>query len=359
MRWESSTRPASQTRSASDAGLDPVRLGAFARRFLADPAGSFRLEVYPLRGGLASAGVFRVQVRAGHASSRWRVANFVVKRTSGPDRREIRVYETLLRRSQAIAAPRLLGSESLGSTTAYLYLEWIAPWSRWPWREASLAALVLEQLARVHAEQPAALWLAGLADWDFEADLLQTARRTLELLETVTRQEPLASARPALPAVRRVVAALPAIRRQLMAAETTATILHGDAHPGNALIRRRGGAREAVLLDWGRARLGSPLEDVSSWLQSLGYWEPEVRRVHDTLLRHYLAVRGLSSRLDHHLRERYWLASACNGMAGALHYHLLEAADAADRQVRGRAHALAAVKDWLRIIRRADVCWRR
>jgi hypothetical protein len=112
------------------------------------------------------------------------------------------------------------------------------------------------------------------------------------------------------------------------------------------------------LLDWGRARLGSPLEDVSSWLQSLGYWEPEVRRAHDTLLRHYLAVRGLSTHLGHDLRERYWLAGACNGLAGALHYHLLAAAAAADRQGRRRAQAVAATKDWLRIIRRADACWR-
>ena len=144
----------------------------------------------------------------------------------------------------------------------------------------------------------------------------------------------------------------------MLAAERAAAVLHGDAHPGNVLIRRRGGAREAVLLDWGRARLGSPLEDVSSWLQSLGYWEPAVRRTHDTLLRHYLAVRGRSTHLDHHLRERYWLAGACNGLAGALRYHLLVAADATDGKGRRRAQAVAAIKDWLRIIRRADACWR-
>lgn len=71
------------------------------------------------------------------------------------------------------------------------------------------------------------------------------------------------SARRALPAIRRVVAALPAIRRQLLAAERTATVLHGDAHPGNVLSN--------VL-----TRLGSPLEDVSAWLQALGYRGPEM-----------------------------------------------------------------------------------
>jgi hypothetical protein len=41
-----------------------------------------------------------------------------------------------------------------------------------------------------------------------------------------------------------------------------------------------------------------------------------------------LAVRGLPTHLDQYLRERYWLAGMCNGLAGALRYHLLVAADA-------------------------------
>jgi aminoglycoside phosphotransferase (APT) family kinase protein len=160
-------------------------------------------------------------------------------------------------------------------------------------------------LAYVHACLPVDAFATDLADWDFEAELLQSVWETLELLETVARQEEFEAARRALPAVRRVAAALPALRRQLVAEERTATVLHGDAHSGNALIRRRGASREAVLFDWGRTRLGSPLEDVCSWLQSLGYWEPEARRSHDTLLRHYLAARGRSTQLDQHLRALY------------------------------------------------------
>jgi aminoglycoside phosphotransferase (APT) family kinase protein len=38
-------------------------------------------------------------------------------------------------------------------------------------------------------------------------------------------------------------------------------VIHGDAHPGNAIIRQRTATQEAILLDWGRARIGSPLED--------------------------------------------------------------------------------------------------
>jgi aminoglycoside phosphotransferase (APT) family kinase protein len=213
-------------------------------------------------------------------------------------------------------------------------------------------------LAYVHACLPADAFATALADWNFEAELLQSAGETLELLETAARQEEFTVVRRTLPAVRRVVAALPALRRQLVAAERTATVLHGDAHSGNVMIRRRGTSREAVLFDWGRTRLGSPLEDVSSWLQALGYWEPEVRRAHDTLLRHYLAARGRSTQLDQHLRALYWLAGACNGLAGALRHHLLVAAASADRQRRRRAHGVAAVRDWLRIIRRADAHWR-
>jgi hypothetical protein len=109
--------------------------------------------------------------------------------------------KTLLSRSPAIVAPRLLGAEFVDATT-YLYVEWIAPWRRWPWRESSLAALVLEQLAHVHTALPVAPVSTGLAEWDVEADLLQTAWRTLELLETAARQAPLAPARRAVPARR-------------------------------------------------------------------------------------------------------------------------------------------------------------
>jgi hypothetical protein len=358
MRRDKFDRLASQAASVSHAGLDLVRLMAFARRYLGDAAAPLQLEAYPLRGGLETADVFRVQVRSITASCRRRTASFVVKRVSGRARREVQAYETLLRRSDAILAPRLLGAESIGPTTAYLYLEWLTPWLRWPWRESRLAALVLERLADVHAWLPADAFATGLADWDFEAELCQSAWETLELLETVARQEELKPVRCVLPAVRRVVAVLPAMRRQLVAAERTATVLHGDAHPGNVVIRRRGTSQEAVLLDWGRTRLGSPLEDVCSWLQSLGYWEPEVRRYHDTLWRHYLGARGRSTCLDPNLRSLYWLAGACNGLAGALRYHLLGAAASTDRQRRSRVHSVAAVRDWLRIIRRADAHWR-
>jgi aminoglycoside phosphotransferase (APT) family kinase protein len=150
-----------------------------------------------------------------------------------------------------------------------------------------------------------------------------------------------------------MVSALPAIRSRLMSG---AVLLHGDAHSGNVAIRKRGGSLQAVLFDWGRTRIGSPLEDVSSWLQSLGYWEWQARRRHDTLLQIYLAARGLNPVLTSELRELYWLAGASNALSGALGYHLSFVNENWCAEVRAQ-HALAAC-DWMRIIRRADACWR-
>jgi aminoglycoside phosphotransferase (APT) family kinase protein len=130
-------------------------------------------------------------------------------------------------------------------------------------------------------------------------------------------------------------------------------------HSGNAMVRAGQEAERVVLLDWGRARLGSPLEDVSSWLQSLGYWEPEAKRRHDTLLQRYLVARGLVPRLGRDLRDAYWLASAGNVLAGALRYYLVVADGGGGAPSRTRAEAGRAARDQLRVVRRADAIWRR
>ena len=125
----------------------------------------------------------------------------------------------------------------------------------------------------------------------------------------------------------------------LAAAAFRMAVLHGDVHSGNVVVRVQEGAERVVLLDWARARLGSPLEDVSSWLQSLGYWEFEARRRHDTLLRRYLAARGLSTHLGREVRDVYWFAGACNVLAGALRYQLLAADGWSSVPSRARADA--------------------
>jgi Ser/Thr protein kinase RdoA (MazF antagonist) len=154
----------------------------------------------------------------------------------------------------------------------------------------------------------------------------------------------------------RLVAALPEIRRVLLASAPHAAWIHGDMHPGNVILRRGAAGAEPVLLDWARARPGSPLEDVSAWVQSLGHWEPQARRFHDTLVRAYLAARGLEPRLDRQFRRLYWLAVACNALAGALRYHVDTLGQA--RTPAQRATALTLTRKWLRVIRRADASWR-
>jgi aminoglycoside phosphotransferase (APT) family kinase protein len=122
------------------------------------------------------------------------------------------------------------------------------------------------------------------------------------------------------------------MRRQLLEAPV---IVHGDMHPGNVLLRRQGRKLVPVFLDWVRVRLGSPMEDVSSWLQSLGYWEPDARRRHDTLLKRYLEASGRGSTLSSSVREHYGLAGASNALAGALRYHLFPAMARMASTVRG------------------------
>jgi aminoglycoside phosphotransferase (APT) family kinase protein len=133
-------------------------------------------------------------------------------------------------------------------------------------------------------------------------------------------------------------------KRSYLTAHTGVAVLHGDVHSGNTAIRPAAGGPRAVLLDWGQASIGSPLEDVSSWLQSLSYWEPRVKRRHDTLLTRYFGCAGRGSRLDPELRKLYWLAAASNAMVGAPRYHLAIMADPSRTDwARGRS-AQAALR---------------
>jgi hypothetical protein len=348
-------KPVKKTMQNTCCALDPRRIAAFAAHNYGRAPEYVRLEMRPLNGGLRNSGVALVRLRFACAPGRPRA--FVVKRLTGRDCRELHAYEALLHRSAPDIAPRLLGAERAGPDEVYLYLEWIDTWRDWPWSEVDLAGRVLERLAHLHASLPVERYSAALGNWDYEAHLARSAQTTLELFEACSRRPDLAGVRRSLPAVRRVAAALPAIRRQTLTADPGSAVLHGDVHSGNAKVRQRAGALEPVLLDWSHTRIGSPLEDVSSWLQSLGYWEPEARRRHDSLLGRYLAARGLRATAAKPLREAYWLAGGSNAMAGALRYHVFVATDQESpgwvREESGRQ-----VRDWLRIVRRADAVWK-
>ena len=233
---------------------------------------------------------------------RLRRADFVAKLATGQAARETSAYRPLLSGYAGVLAPRLLGIGRPEQDAVRIYLDWIR--RVWPWRDLRLLARTMDFVAEAHTCLSDS-WFRAPHDhscWDYER-----------------------------------------------------AVLHEDIHSGNVAIRARERRRAAFLLDWGLTRLGSPLEDVSSWLQSLRCWEPEAKRGRDSLLQRYLGARGFSTRLSPGLRENYWTAVACNGLASAIRYRLLTFSECRSR--KARISSLAALHDWLRV-RRADAACR-
>jgi hypothetical protein len=320
-------------------------------RVLAERAQDLHVSYERLRGGLEAPQVQRVMARYRDEHGRPRTFTFVAKQLEGAAVREGLIYQNVIARSGLALAPRCLGLEHDGQDRAVLYLESVRRVKAWPWTEADMPPAVLHQLARFHATT--SHLRADIPQWDYEAEIERSATATLEALER-SRYNP--ALRPlrryGMRATSSVVLALPRLRSELLrSTQFGSAPIHGDVHSGNALVRRRAGRNEPVLLDWGRARIGSPLEDVSSWLQSLSFWEQEAQRRRDTLLSGYLAAYGYERRLTTAVRAAYWVAAANNALAGALEYQLHMANTGATRFVRERA--ARAAYDWLRIIRRA------
>ena len=332
---------------AHEGATDPI--ARFAAACLNTRADTLHISAEPLRGGLVSRSVQRVVVR-GSGGAR---CAFVAKELEWADRREARIYTALMATPARRLAPNLLGVDDTGPASSWLFLEAIAAAERWPWDRVERAADVLHALARLHRLGRAGALLSADTDWDYERELLERGERLLQLLDS--RRRALRGLGIANPVwfVRRFVKRLGRARRRMLALpELPASVIHGDVHSGNVLLCSRAGDLVPVLLDWGRARLGSPLEDVSSWLQSLGFWEPRARQRHDTLLRAYLAERTLSWPPTAELRHAYWVAAASNGLAGAAEWHLLRATDPSlDDDERWRA--AWALRDQLRVLRRA------
>lgn len=338
--------------------LSQNTLHALLARLHGQPDTWLHLKFRVLPGGLESSNVVQVTGTFQDARGGWSRVSLVVKHLRGSAVREASVYQRLVTVHAGSLSPRLIATEQAGTNQVVLYLEALRPYMRWPWQDTRLAGQVLEHLARLHTASVDRETRAGLTDWDYEAELRSSSESTLELLRLSTGSDsPLQSLKWALPSVRRIVLALPEVRRQLLQFRPYGRVaIHGDMHPGNVVVRWKSGVLEAAILDWGRARIGSPLEDVSSWLQSLGYWEPEARRRHDTLLVQYLRSRGADPRLLPEFRAAYWLAGASNALSGALRYHLSLATD--NRRSRAqRFRAIASARDWLRVLRRADACW--
>lgn len=327
-------------------------------RLFSAPIHELTVERKRLRGGLEAASVSHVVARFGDRAGRRHVFSFVEKQLSGRAVREASVYALLPRMPEGLA-PRLFASEGLAPARpdtperVVMYMEPVRTARVWPWSDTDTSRRVLERVASLHLVDPRAY--AALPAWDYEEELLGSALHTLAALERGRHNPEWRALLGPLAPVRRLVLSLRRLRHELATSTLGTALLHGDLHSGNALIRRRARAEVPVLLDWGRARVGSPLEDVSSWLQSLGYWDHETRRRHDTLFGHYLGTVGRSAKLTTELRESYWLASASNVLAGALAYHLHQLHLSDDASTRARA--AHAVRDGLRVLRRAHALW--
>lgn len=320
------------------------------------PVSDLLLEAEPLRGGLESAAVARVTARFRERSGRRQALRWVVKRVSGGCERELAIHRHLATGGAGFA-PDLMAVDPSTGGGHLLHLEWVRPFRAWPWRDLEVTREVTRRLPGIHAALDRHLGSAEVPPWDYETELEHSARSTVRALERLAADDGLRAVRRALPAARRVAEAMPRIRRELLGWDGRGeSWIHGDLHPSNVLVRTRDRQPVPILLDWGRARQGSPLEDLSSWTLSLALWEPRARRRHDRLLRDYLEVSGASTPLGPTFRDAYWLAGACNAMAGALRYQLVAVARAPSQ--RHRRDALAAAGSWARALRRADSRWR-
>ena len=331
----------------------PIR--SFLRHWAGDQAQDALLELKPLHGGLEASQVALVTARYTDSAARNRVLRFVMKQLEGRLSREVVIYERVASAFAANISPRVLGTDRSLPERPILFMESIRRVSAWPWRELSLSRELLTRLAEFHAAAGAST--EYVLDWNYDAELAKMAVDTRDALDRCRHSSDLVVLARAVPALNRMVLSLERLRRQLQTERPFGAVpIHGDLHPGNAIVRRARNIDQPVLIDWARARRGSPLEDVSSWLHSLGFWETEVQRRHDTLFEAYLAARGIHCRLSSDIRAAYWLASASNALAGALLHHLHVAA-APEARSGPRMSAIRAAQAWLRVIRRADAFW--
>jgi hypothetical protein len=309
--------------------------------------GTVSIQRRALRGGLEAELVELVTATLTDAQGVRHIAQFVRKALCGAAAREAQVYVRLVDRYVPQLAPRLLHATRPTQTSTVLFLE-AMPRPAWPWRDLAASSAVLERVANLHAVVPES---DSVPSWDYEAELTRQASWTLAAARQLARGSTAAAlVRGAMPVLERMVDALPRLRQVLCTTAPFACVIHGDLHAGN-VVHRRGQPAEPVLVDWTRARHGSALEDVSSWLHSLGAWEPEARRRHDAIFMRYLIARGIRPVLTTPVRDLYWLAGASNALAGALAHHLVIAGQPA---VQAAMSSARCAYHWLRVLRRAD-----
>ena len=319
------------------------QIEAFVSEHWQIPAEQLRVSVRSILGGLESAvGRARLRATQPHRAFPHRM---IVKEMRGRAAREADVYEMLWRDLEHPPAARVFGCSS-ADDARYLFLEDVQSPNDWPWRDTAVSAAVCRALARLHDSTTLP---SKVEFWDYEAELASSASETLAVA-AASRTGNGTRVWRAYRELKRIVDALPKFRERLLSAGIA--LIHGDVHPGNVIIRPNDTDLAVTLIDWSRTRVGSPLEDVASWLHSLGCWEPEARRRHDTLLRAYLESRTSPTQITADLRKHYWFASASNGLAGAIRYHIAVLSDPASAEGM-RSNSQQALHAWERVVRRA------
>jgi aminoglycoside phosphotransferase (APT) family kinase protein len=321
------------------------RIAAFVSRRWRVPQTGLRIQTNPLAGGLTSS-VMSARI-VGRRCHRLVPSQLVIKMLSREETREVAIYDALWRHIDCPPAVRVFGRDQQNGTT-FIYLEHAQRYANWPWSDTRQAAAVCRELAALHDSRS----LPRRAfQWSYERDLQASAAETLADA-VAARDRSRRGYWRRIGDLSRVVEALPRLRHYLLSRERA--VLHGDVHPGNVILRERENQLRVVLIDWARARVGSPMEDIASWLHSLGCWEPEARRRHDTLMRAYLHARRTPRVFSRELRTAYWFASVSNGLSGAIRYHLAVLSDAASIDAARHDSQLALVA-WERVVRRAAV----
>lgn len=307
-------------------------------------------------GGLEASNVGEVTARFRDRCGRYRLLRIVLKELDGWAVREASAYRHLVSQHAHELSPQLFGVKYSEPGRAFLCLEPIRRAKAWPWRDLRLTGDVLRELAKFHIQARHAR--SAIPFWNFEVHLAEMAELTLAAVDRCRAHPELKPLAKGLPAVRRLTLQQKRLCEQLFDERPFGSgPIHGDVHSGNVLVRRRASTPKPVLIDWGRTRIGSPIEDVSSWLQSLGCYEWEARRCHDTLLCDYLSAMGQDRKLTSAVRAIYWIAGARNALAGAL-LHFICVAEDEKRRERERLDAYRAAQNWMRVIRRADA-WSR
>ncbi len=305
------------------------------------------LLAQPLTGGTEANETVLYTVR--YREPAQRTLRVVVKSLSGRPAREAQVYANLVQPYASALAPRLLAVKR-DREHLFLVIEAVRPNRAWPWRDNAATVRLLHELGRFHARVEGRP--VSMPGWDYDGELAESGQIAVDLLDQCRVAEEFRPLVRHLTVLRRFAENAGRLRRQLLVeAPFHGRPIHGDVHSGNALFRGSLPGRP-VLFDWGRARHGSPLEDVSSVLQSLRQWEPEAMTAHDTLLRRYLSALGMDGRLTGGVRSAYWVAAACNILSGALTLHLGQALEHG-RDERQKAEAVAMAQNCLRVVRRA------